>query len=266
MRAKPLAKTDRSEADPLYAAYGRGRKLLAWAVHIFTSSGAIVGFLSLVAIIDRNWLSALLWLFCALVIDSLDGTLARVVQVKRVLPNFDGRMLDYVIDFLTFVLLPTLFLYKADLLPASVRLVCVGAILFVSCYHYGNLKAVTDDFHFKGFPAMWNVVAFYLFVLGLNPWWNVFIILVVCFLHFAPIKFIYPTRTAMFRGLTLPLLMLLALVNLIILFQQPFPNPSLLIVSLLILVYLVAVSFYQTYLTRNSSRSVLSNSEQSGFE
>ena len=232
-----------------------GRKLLAWGVHIFTASGLIVGFLALLAIIHRDWRMALLWLFVAVLIDTVDGTLARTFRVKEVLPNVDGRMLDYVIDFTNDVIFSTLFLYEAGLLPSSVRLVCCAAILLVSCYHYTNLKAITDDFHFRGFPAMWNFVVFYIFVLNLDPFWNVVIIGVFCCLHFIPIDFIYPTRTIRLKKLTFPLVLLLAVVNLIILIQHPVRNPVLLTVSLVNVGYLMAMSLYQTYVARRSTNN-----------
>ena len=230
--------------------YNTSRKLLAWGVHIFTATGVIVGLMALVAIIHRDFRAALLWLFVAVLIDTVDGTLARLVQVKQVLPNVDGRMLDYVIDFTNDVIFSALFLYQAGLLPSSVRLVCCAAILLVSCYHYTNLKAITDDFHFRGFPAMWNFVVFYLFVLGLDPIWNVVVIAVFCCLHFVPIDFIYPTRTVRLKKLTFSLVLLLAVVNLIILIQQPLRNSVLLAISLLIVGYLMAMSLYQTYRAR----------------
>jgi phosphatidylcholine synthase len=231
--------------------YSTVRKLLAWGVHIFTASGLIVGLLALVAIVNRDWRAAFLWIFVAVLIDTIDGRLARTFRVKEVLPNVDGRMLDYVTDFTNDVLLPTLFLYEAGLLPSSVRLVCCAAILLVSCYHYTNLKAITDDFRFRGFPAMWNFVVFYLFVLGLSPLWNVVIIGIFCCLHFTPIDFIYPTRTVRLKKLTFALVLLLAVVNLIILIQQPLRNSVLLVVSLLIVGYLMAISLYQTYVAHN---------------
>jgi len=233
-----------------------GRKLLAWGVHIFTASGVIVGLLALVAIVDRNFRAALLLNFVAVLIDTVDGSLARIVRVKEVLPDVDGRMLDYVIDFINDVLVPTLLLYEAGLLPSSVRLVCCGAILLVSCYHYTNLKAITDDFRFRGFPAMWNFVVFYVFVLGLNPVLNVVIIAVICCLHFTPIDFIYPTRTIRFKKLTFSSVLLLAVVNLTILIQHPVRNSTLLFISLVIIGYLTAISLYQTYLgtVRTTSR------------
>lgn len=227
--------------------FSTSRKVLAWGVHIFTASGLVVGLLGLVAIMNRDWRAAFLWLFVAVLIDTVDGRLARTFQVKQVLPNVDGRMLDYVIDFTNDVILPTLILYQAGLLPASIRLICCAAILIVSCYHYTNLKAITDDFSFRGFPAMWNFVVFYLFVLGLSPVWNVVVIGVFCCLHFTPIDFIYPTRTVRLKILTFGLVLLLAVVNLIILIHHPLRNPVLLVVSLLIVGYLMALSLYQTY-------------------
>jgi len=230
-----------------------GRKLLAWGVHIFTASGVIVGLLALVAIVDRNFRAALLLNFVAILIDTVDGSLARIVRVKEILPNVDGRMLDYVIDFTNDVIFSTLFLYESGLLPSSVRLICCAAILLVSCYHYTNLKAITDDFRFRGFPAMWNFVVFYIFALGLNPFWNAVIVAVVCCLHFTPIDFIYPTRTVRLKKLTFCLVLVLAVVNLTMLIQHPVRNPALLAVSLVIVGYLMAVSLYQTYLSHRAS-------------
>ena len=226
--------------------YSARRKLLAWGVHIFTASGLVVGLLALIAIVNHDWRTAFLWLFVAVLIDTVDGRLARTFRVKEVLPDVDGRMLDYVTDFTNDVLLPTIFLYEAGLLPSSVRLVCCAAILIVSCYHYTNLKAITDDFRFRGFPAMWNFVVFYLFVLGLSPLWNVVVIGVFCCLHFTPIDFIYPTRTVRLKKLTFALVLVLAVVNLVILIQHPLRNFLLLTISLVIVAYLMALSLYQT--------------------
>ena len=243
-------KTDPTDSDPKFSA---GRKLLAWGVHIFTASGVVMGLLALVAVVNRNWRGALLWLFVAVLIDTVDGTLARTIRVKEVLPDVDGRMLDYVIDFTNDVIVPTLLVYAAGLVPSSIRLICCGAMLLVSCYHYTNLKAITDDFHFRGFPAMWNFVVFYIFVLELDPIWNVVIIAVFCALHFIPIDFIYPTRTIRLKKLTFSLVLVLAVVNLTILIQHPLRNTALLVASLAIVGYLTAISLYQTYLSHRST-------------
>jgi phosphatidylcholine synthase len=243
-------KTDPTYSDSTFSA---GRKLLAWGVHIFTASGVVLGLLALVAVVNRNWRAALLWLFVAVVIDTVDGALARAVRVKEVLPDVDGRMLDYVIDFTNDVIVPTLLVYFAGLVPSSVRLICCAAMLVVSCYHYTNLKAITNDFRFRGFPAMWNFVVFYIFVLELDPIWNVVIIAVFCFLHFIPIDFIYPTRTMRLWKLTFSLALVLAVVNATILIRHPLRNTALLAVSLAIVGYLMALSLYQTYLSHRSA-------------
>lgn len=243
-------KTDPTDSHPTFSA---GRKLLAWGLHIFTASGVVMGLLALVAVVNRNWRGALLWLFVAVLIDTVDGTLARTIRVKEVLPDVDGRMLDYVIDFTNDVIVPTLLVYVAGLVPSSIRLICCGAMLLVSCYHYTNLKAITGDFRFRGFPAMWNFVVFYIFVLELDPIWNVVIIAVFCSLHFIPIDFIYPTRTIRLKKLTFSLVLVLAVVNLTILIQHPLRNSALLAGSLAIVGYLMAISLYQTYLTHRST-------------
>jgi len=243
-------KTDPTDSDATFSA---GRKLLAWGVHIFTASGVVMGLLALVAVVNRNWRGALLWLFVAVLIDTVDGTLARMIRVKEVLPDVDGRMLDYVIDFTNDVIVPTLLVYAAGLVPSSIRLICCGAMLLVSCYHYTNLKAITGDFRFRGFPAMWNFVVFYIFVLELDPVWNVVIIAVFCSLHFIPIDFIYPTRTIRLKKLTFSLVLVLAVVNLTILIQHPLRNTALLAASLAIVGYLMAISLYQTYLSHRST-------------
>src|SRR5689334_24820293 len=121
-------KTDPTYSDPAFSA---GRRLLAWGVHIFTASGVVMGLLALAAVVNRNWRGALLWLFVAVLIDTVDGSLARVIRVKEVLPDVDGRMLDYVIDFTNDVIVPTLLVYTAGLVPPSIRLICCGAMLLV---------------------------------------------------------------------------------------------------------------------------------------
>ncbi len=243
-------KTDPTDSDATFSADLKG---LAWGVHIFTASGVVMGLLALVAVVNRNWRGALLWLFLAVLIDTVDGTLARMIRVKEILPDVDGRMLDYVIDFTNDVIVPTLLVYAAGLVPSSIRLICCGAMLIVSCYHYTNLKAITDDFCFRGFPAMWNFVVFYIFVLQLDPIWNIVIIAVFCSLHFIPIDFIYPTRTIRLRKLTFSLVLVLAVVNLTILIQHPLRNTALLAASLAIVGYLMAISLYQTYLSHRST-------------
>lgn len=187
-------------AAPGRGAAAPGARALAWSVHGVTAMGCVVGFFALPAVARGDLRTAFLCLLGALVIDTVDGTLARAVRIKEVLPDFDGKMLDYVFDFLNFVVTPAFILIQGHLVSERFATPCVVAILMMSSYHYGNARAVTTDYYFLGFPAFWNVVIFYLYLLELGPGWNLALVAVFCVLHVVPIKFLYPSRTPRFRG------------------------------------------------------------------
>ncbi|MCB8942836.1 MAG: CDP-alcohol phosphatidyltransferase family protein [Ardenticatenaceae bacterium] len=220
------------------------KRVLAWSVHLFTASGAVVGLLTIFAIMDHRWLAAILWMSLAAVIDSLDGTLARRFQVKGVTPNFDGALLDNIIDYFTYAVIPALFIYEAGLLPESWALLGASVIVLTSGYQFCQLDAKTADHFFKGFPSYWNVLAYYLLFLQLSPWTNLVVILTCGILVFVPIKFIYPSRMSRFQKLTLVLSAIWGIMNLIVIFQYPDIPLTLLRLSLLYLVYYIVMSFY----------------------
>jgi phosphatidylcholine synthase len=174
---------------------------LAWCAHAFTALGCLFGFFAIPAVARGDYRTAFLCLVIAAVIDSLDGTFARAVRVREVLPDFDGRMLDYVFDFLNFVITPAFVLYQTGLAGRRFSAISVIAIVLVSSYHYGNMKALTADLHFLGFPALWNLVIFYLYVLALGAWWNLAIVALFCVLHFVPIQWVSISRTRRQRPL-----------------------------------------------------------------
>ena len=178
------------------------RQCLAWGVHAYTASGTVVGFLALRAAISEDVRSAFLWMLIAVLIDATDGTLARAVEVKKVLPWFDGAKLDDIVDYFTFVIVPLVALYSFHLLPSSGTIVFVAAPLLASAYGFCQAAAKTPDFFFTGFPSYWNIVAFYLYALQLPPWLNGLLLCVLSILVFVPIRYIYPTRTVRFRSLT----------------------------------------------------------------
>jgi len=184
------------------------RSVPAWAVHAFTASGAVLAFLSLNAIIAERWVEALAWLFLALAIDGVDGTLARLLRVRERLPRINGATLDLVIDYLTYVFVPTVFILRAGLMPESVALPLAAAIQLSSLYVFAREDMKTDDGYFRGFPALWNLVAFYLFVLQLLPGAGALLIGLFVLLTFAPIHMVHPFRVRDF-GIGLPLLTLL---------------------------------------------------------
>ena len=176
------------------------KKGLAWAVHLFTASGLIAGFMALLAITDHHWRSAALWLIVGLIIDGIDGTFARWVGVEKALPGVSGKMIDYVVDFANYAIIPAYFIYEAALLPEGIELAGAIIILLVSALYYGVEEMVSKDFYFLGFPVLWNLVAFYFFfVFIFPPWINFALILIFAILHFVPIKFLYPSRAPRFR-------------------------------------------------------------------
>ena len=130
------------------------RKAKAWSVHAVTASGVILGMLALLALIEGRAESCLLWLGLALLVDGLDGTLARKYDVKVVLPHFDGSTLDLVIDYLTYVFIPAIFVYRFIPLPEYTLLLSVGVILLSSLFCFCNVNMKSKDNYFVGFPAL----------------------------------------------------------------------------------------------------------------
>ena len=138
----------------------------AWAVHLLTASGALLGFLTITATAAGDYRRAFLWMAVATAIDSADGALARAFRVKERLPTFNGARLDDIVDYLTFVFAPAYLVYHARLAPDALALVVVTAMLLSSAYGFSQEAAKTSDHYFTGFPSYWNIIVFYLVVLG----------------------------------------------------------------------------------------------------
>ena len=178
-------------------------KAQSWSVHIFTASGALAGFLSLGAILRDNIFLAFIWLSLAFFIDGVDGTFARRYKVKEMLPAIDGSILDNIVDYLNYVFIPTVMLYWFNLVPSQLTLLAVTLILIVSCYTFANTKQKTEDYFFRGFPAVWNIVIFYLFVMGTSQITNFLVILFFCVMTFIPFKYLHPLRVKEKKSLNL---------------------------------------------------------------
>jgi phosphatidylcholine synthase len=184
--------------------YSPVQKVLAWSVHLFTASGLVAGFMAILAINEMEWRNAMLWLMVCLVIDGVDGTFARLFKVKEVLPNMDGKIIDYVIDFATYAIIPAYFFHEANLVEDSWRMPCTAIILLVSALYYGKDGMVSNDMYFIGFPVLWNMVVFFLFfVFDFASIWNGILIIIFAILHFVPVKFVYPSQATKFKTLTL---------------------------------------------------------------
>lgn len=197
-------------------------KIFAWFTHFFTASGLLAGFMAIPAISEKNWRVAMAWLLVALAIDGVDGTLARKFKVKETLPNFDGKTIDYVIDFANYAIIPAYFFYQVNLVQESWNLPLSFLILMVSAIYYGKDGMVSDDYYFIGFPVMWNIVVFYLvFVFSFSETINVAIIVFFSILHFVPIKFAYPSRATRLKLLTLIVTAVFLLITPIIVWFYP---------------------------------------------
>ena len=179
------------------------RPVLAWGVHLFTATGAVWGFLALIAIFEHDFRQAIFWMILAVFVDGFDGMLARWADVKTYASGLDGALLDNILDYLNYVV-PALFLVKAEsILPPQFRLAGAAAILLSSAYQFTQTDAKTDDHYFKGFPSYWNVMAMYMLVMRLNPWVNLAFLVAFNILVFVPIKYVYPSRSVFARRLTL---------------------------------------------------------------
>jgi phosphatidylcholine synthase len=179
------------------------RVTAAWSVHALTASTAVFGFLAILAIMAEAWQTAIIYMGIAAVIDGVDGALSRWVGVKRVLPNFDGALLDNIVDYQTYVLVPAFFVYQAGLVPASWLILMPAIMLMASGYQFAQADAKTGDHFFQGFPSYWNVVVIYLWLLGLATAVNLLILLACAVLVFIPIKYLYPSRMTRYRAQTL---------------------------------------------------------------
>ena len=231
-------------------------KALAWMVHTLTASGVVAAFMAIIAIVNEKWDDAMWWLIITLIIDGVDGSLARKFSVKEVLPNFDGKTVDNIIDFATYAIIPAFFMYQAKwedgsyLLPENefIRLGAIAMVLLVSAFYYGKKGMVSDDYYFIGFPVMWNLVAFYFyFVLGTGPWANLTMLVILSILHFVPIKFLYPSRTRLFFKWNIAITTIFIIANIAILFLYPVHNQLLSLVAMLTLFYFAGMGIYTTY-------------------
>ena len=173
-------------------------KWVAWLAHVFTGLGLVLAAAMAVCIVEGTpeayrW--AFIFMLAACLVDSTDGSLARRLKVKEVLPNFDGAKLDDLIDFLTFTALPLLLVWRAELLPHNMEWVLVVALVS-SAYGFCQVPAKTTDGYFVGFPSYWNIVAFYLYALAMPTWGAAVLILVLSALTFVPSYYLYPSRGA----------------------------------------------------------------------
>jgi phosphatidylcholine synthase len=195
----------------------------AFAVHVFTACGAACALLALIAAVAGAWPKMFVWLGVALIIDGVDGTFARRLKVAELLPRWSGELLDFVVDFTTYVFVPAYALFAGGLLPQALAIPLGILIVVTGALYFADRRMKTADSYFRGFPALWNVVAFYVFILKPAPWLGAFAVVVLAAATFAPIHFIHPVRVPRWRTVNLVLLTLWTLLALLALAQNLDP-------------------------------------------
>src|SRR4029079_2333886 len=172
---------------------------VAWMVHAYTASGAVLALAMTVALIQASYRTAFLLMVAATVIDGTDGLFARMARVKDETPEFDGARLDDIVDYLTFVFVRALLFLQAGLLPSGWGGVAAAAMLLSSAYGFAAADAKTDDYFFTGFPSYWNIAALYVYAAQLSPIVNALILLLLSAMVFVRIGYVYPSRTPELR-------------------------------------------------------------------
>lgn len=185
----------------------------AFSVHIFTAFGGAVALLAMLEAVREHWVAMFQWLGVALVIDAIDGPIARRLNVKNIQPNWSGDVLDLVVDFVTYVFVPAYAIIASGLLLPVAAPILGVAIVVTSALYFADLRMKADDNHFRGFPALWNAAAFYLFVLHWPPVLSTLLVAALVVLTFVPLHVLHPVRVVRLRWLTMSLIALWALLG-----------------------------------------------------
>jgi phosphatidylcholine synthase len=179
-------------------------RIKALLVHLFTATGAVLSMLAMLAAVEEKWSFMFLWLVVALIVDGIDGPLARYYHVKTNWPTYDGVLLDLIIDYLTYVFIPAFALFQSGLLPGWTGWLAIIVITYASVIYFVDTRMKTRDNSFAGFPACWNMVVLVLFALEPNFYLMLAIIVILAATMFTNLKFVHPVRTERWRWITLP--------------------------------------------------------------
>jgi len=197
----------------------------AFSVHVLTASGVAFAFVALILATGGQWAAMFVFLGLALIVDGIDGPLARAFKVAEVLPRWSGDTLDIVVDFVTYVFVPAYAIAGSGLLPPSLALPAGIIIVVTGAIYFADRNMKTADNFFRGFPVLWNLTAFYLDMLQPSEWLTAAIVALLAVLTFAPIKFLHPLRVARLRTLNIILLVLWFVLALIAVTLDLDPGP-----------------------------------------
>jgi phosphatidylcholine synthase len=180
-------------------------QMRALFVHLFTATGAVLAMLAMLAAVEEKWDLMFLWLVIAFFVDGIDGPLARKYEVKTNAPEFDGVLMDLIIDYLTYVFIPAFALFTSGLMDGWSGWAMIIIITFASVMYFSDTRMKTKDNSFKGFPGCWNMLVLVLFALQPEWWISLIVVTILAAAMFLPIKFVHPVRTERWRPVTLPM-------------------------------------------------------------
>jgi phosphatidylcholine synthase len=197
----------------------------AFAVHVFTATGAAIAFLALILATGEHWAAMFFCLGFALIVDGIDGPLARAFKVAEVLPRWSGETLDIVVDFVSYVFVPAYAISASGMLPRALAIPAGVVVVISGALYFADRNMKTADNYFRGFPGVWNLAAFYLYVLEPAEWLAAAMIAALAALTFAPIKFLHPLRVKRLRALNVALLIAWAALAFIAVVYNLQPGP-----------------------------------------
>ncbi|MEO5723754.1 MAG: CDP-alcohol phosphatidyltransferase family protein [Ilumatobacteraceae bacterium] len=196
------AQSDSAGSDPCRIGPAHHPVAKGYLVHCVTASGAICGMFGLIAVADYKPKAAVLWLAVAMVLDGIDGPVARAWSVRETVPRIDGYALDLIIDYVTCIVIPVLFLHRFDMLPQGWSLYIGAFMLFTSALWMSRTDQMTEDHFFNGFPCEWNMIVPTLYLLNANKWFVTGACLVLALTQLTNIKFLHPMQVKLLRPLT----------------------------------------------------------------
>ena len=218
----------------------------AFTVHVFTATGAALALLAIILATGGHWSAMFLCLGLALAVDGADGPLARAFDVQKLLPRWSGDTLDLVVDFTTYVFVPGFAISASGLLPQVLAIPAGIVVVVTGALYFADREMKTKDNYFRGFPAVWNLAAFYLYLLEPPEWVAATGVAVLAGLSFAPIKFLHPLRVAHWRNFNIALLALWAVLALVAVVWDLAPGIYVTVPLCLIALYFFAVGLLRT--------------------
>lgn len=200
-------------------------RIRAFVVHIFTACGAALALLALILATGGHWAGMFLCLGLALIVDGVDGPMARAFKVADVLPRWSGEALDVVVDFVTYVFVPAYAIAASGFFPDLLAIPAGIVVVITGALYFADREMKTRDNYFRGFPAVWNLAAFYLYLLEPPPWAAATMIAALAALTFAPIRFVHPLRVRHLRVLNIALMAVWALLAAVAVVENLEPGP-----------------------------------------